>query len=402
MAQGELDFRLEVSGGDELSSLVRAFNTMTQDLKEARTRALKTSRELMESYAEIKQRRRYMEIILQNVNAGIISFDRNGIIRTMNRAAESILKMSAASIIGKPYKMMLTQDQFQEFEEIRKDLARSAKGTIQRPVKMVVDEKELSLLVNFTLLRDNENRSLGIVIVFEDLTELEKIQRLAAWREVARRIAHEVKNPLTPIQLSAQRLRKRYLRALDEDTGAVLDKCTNTIIDQVEELKHLVNEFSNFARMPAPRLVPTRLEELARKVLVMYGEGHPSFEFKLDSEENLPEVFLDPDQVKRALINLLDNAVAALSSGGKITVRIGHQSSSSEIFISVIDTGTGIPHEERHRLFEPDFSRRPGGTGLGLAIVNSIMSDHNGRIEVEDNIPNGSKFTLFFPIDQAD
>ncbi|MEA1867285.1 MAG: ATP-binding protein, partial [Thermodesulfobacteriota bacterium] len=398
IALGDLNFSLEAKGKDELSSLVRAFNIMTQDIKEARRRTEETSRQLRKSYGELEQRRRYIEIILQNITAGVISTDRQGFVTLMNKSASSILDMSSDQVIGKPYLQLLTKDQAKEFEEIRQELSLSPKGTLQRPIRMEIKEKTLSLLASFTILRDQDERSLGVVIVFDDLTELEKIQRLAAWREVARRIAHEVKNPLTPIQLSAQRLRKKYLDKLDDEARLVFDKCTNTIISQAKELKHLVDEFSNFARMPAPRLLPTRLVGLTDDVLSLYRDGHPNIKFKLDVQEGLPDALLDPDQIKRALINLLDNAVASLPDGGEINIQITYNTDVNEICLSVSDTGPGISPEDLPRLFEPYFSKRKGGTGLGLAIVNSIVADHNGRILVEDNIPSGARFVLIFPI----
>ncbi len=398
IALGDLDFSLEDRGRDELSSLMQAFNTMTQDLKEARRRAEEASRQLRKSYAELEQRRRYIEIILQNVTAGVISIDRQGIVTLMNRSAESILDISSSEIVGRPYSQLLTENQARDFEDIRQELTVSPRGTLKRSIHMVVKGKTLSLLVSFTILRDQEGRSLGVVVVFDDLTELEKIQRLAAWREVARRIAHEVKNPLTPIQLSAQRLRRRYLDGLDDDARAVFDRCTNTIISQVRELKRLVDEFSNFARMPSSRPRLTRLGDLVDNVLTIYRDGYSNILFRLDVQKGLPETMLDPDQIKRALINLLDNAVASMPGGGEIGIKITYNRDREEVCLEVSDTGIGIPPESLPRLFEPYFSRKKGGTGLGLAIVNSIVADHNGHIEVEKNVPKGTKFLLFFPV----
>jgi two-component system nitrogen regulation sensor histidine kinase NtrY len=396
VALGDLDFKLESKGKDELSSLVQAFNIMTQDLKEAKRRTEETSRQLRKSYAEMEQRRRYIEIILENVTAGVISINRQGVVTLMNKSAANILNMSPEDIIGKPYLQLLTKDQAKEFEKIRQELSLSQKDKLQRSIRMEMKDKTLSLLVNFTILRDQDERSLGVVIVFDDLTELEKIQRLVAWREVARRIAHEVKNPLTPIQLSAQRLRKKYLDKLDDEAKVVFDKCTNVIISQAIELKHLVDEFSNFARMPIPRLRPTRLDYLTDDILAVYREGQPKIEFNLNVQENLPDALLDPDQIKRALINLLDNAVASMPDGGRIDIQIKYNTDKNEIYLIVSDTGSGILPEDLSRIFEPYFSKRKGGTGLGLAIVNSIVADHNGRIMVENNIPKGTKFVLSF------
>ncbi len=402
VAQGDLDFRLEAEGRDELSSLVRAFNTMTQDLKEARGRAEQASLGLKNSYDELERRQRYIEIILQNVAAGVISIDRQGIITTMNRSAEAILGYSAEQLIGTSYRELLSPVQVEEFDTIRAELNHSPSGTVHRSIRFPVGDKTLSLVVSFTVLRDQDDRSLGVVVVFDDLTELEKIQRLAAWREVARRIAHEVKNPLTPIQLSAQRLRKRYLERFDGNDHQVFDRCTSTIVSQVEELKRLVNEFSSFARMPAPRFVPTDVARLVDEVIPIYQESRKDITFQRIYGPDLPKADMDPDQVKRAVINLLENAAASMPDGGAIAVEVGSDSEGgrNEVFIRVSDTGPGIPPEDRPRLFEPYFSRRKGGTGLGLAIVNSIVSDHGGRIRVAGNHPHGTVFELRFPVVQ--
>lgn len=410
IAQGDLDFSLETRGKDELNSLVRAFNTMTQELKEAKRRAEKASLELKRSYRELEQRQRYIEIILQNVATGVISIDRTGIVRTMNRSAELILGISANEIVGKPYFELLTPIQAQEFDQIRRDLISSSKGLVQRPMRIKVGDKDISLIVTFTVLRDQNGRSHGVVVVFDDLTELEKIQRMAAWREVARRIAHEVKNPLTPIQLNAQRLQRKYSDRFDSEEKAVFQRCLNTIVNQVEELKRLVNEFSSFARMPRLRPRPTDLKALAEEVAFMYKESHPKFEFQvLVKDDELPLIEADPDQLKRALINLVENAVYAMPDGGTVSITLTTSSTNSpapapqsaseqdEVVIEVSDTGLGIPKEDRSRLFEPYFSKRKGGTGLGLAIVNSIVTDHGGKITVEENVPSGTKFIIRLP-----
>ncbi len=410
IAQGDLDFSLEARGKDELNSLVRAFNTMTQELKEAKRRAEKASLELKRSYRELEQRQRYIEIILQNVATGVISIDRTGIVRTMNRSAELILGISADEIVGKPYSELLTPIQAQEFDQIRRDLISSSKGLVQRPMRIKVGDKDISLIVTFTVLRDQNGRSHGVVVVFDDLTELEKIQRMAAWREVARRIAHEVKNPLTPIQLNAQRLQRKYSDRFDSEEKAVFQRCLNTIVNQVEELKRLVNEFSSFARMPRLRPRPTDLKALAEEVAFMYKESHPRCKFQvLVKDDELSIIEADPDQLKRALINLVENAVYAMPDGGTVSITLSTSSTNSqtpdpqsaseqdELVIEVSDTGLGIPKEDRSRLFEPYFSKRKGGTGLGLAIVNSIVTDHGGKITVEENLPSGTRFIIRLP-----
>jgi two-component system nitrogen regulation sensor histidine kinase NtrY len=275
--------------------------------------------------------------------------------------------------------------------------------------------------MSLTLLRDERQHYVGLVVVFEDLTEVLKVQRMSAWREVARRIAHEIKNPLTPIQLSAQRLRRRYADKLDGDAG-VFDECTSTIIRQVDELKTLVNEFSNFARLPAAKPRPSDLNAIAREALILYREAHRGIAFRFDEAADLPVIDLDPEQMMRVLINLLENAVAAIAGDGApavvpAPVPAGHAGAAGpagEIVVTtrwdrdrqvarleVADTGIGIPADIRPRLFEPYFSTKKTGTGLGLAIVSTIVADHNGYIRVKDHEPRGTRFVIELPAVRA-
>ncbi|HZV81714.1 MAG TPA: ATP-binding protein, partial [Geobacteraceae bacterium] len=253
------------------------------------------------------------------------------------------------------------------------------------------------LQVNLTLLKDDNGDFLGTVVVFDDLTNLIKAQRMAAWREVARRIAHEIKNPLTPIQLSAQRLRKRYLHNFTGE-DQVFDQSTQTIIKSVEELKTLVNEFSQFARMPAAQPAPCNLNELLTEATTLYSEAHRRIEFSLSQDSSIPELMLDRDQIKRVLINLLENAVASIEGSGTITVESNYNRELNIVTFAVSDSGHGIPREDKPRLFEPYFSTKKSGTGLGLSIVNTIITDHHGFIRVRDNEPKGTKFIIELPV----
>jgi len=237
---------------------------------------------------------------------------------------------------------------------------------------------------------------MGTVAVFDDLTQLFKAQRMAAWREVARRIAHEIKNPLTPIQLSAQRLRRRYLeRFSEEDT--VFDECTQMISRQVDELKNLVNEFSSFARMPTSRPTLNNLNDIVKEGLILYQEAHKEIKFTRALASDLPNASLDREQIKRVIINLLENAVAAIDGKGEIRVETVYNRDLQIITLSIADDGCGIPAEDKPRLFEPYFSTKKTGTGLGLAIVSTIIADHNGYIRVRDNIPQGARFIIELP-----
>ena len=240
---------------------------------------------------------------------------------------------------------------------------------------------------------------MGTVVVFDDLTQLLKAQRMAAWREVARRIAHEIKNPLTPIQLSAQRLRRRYLDRFSAD-DIVFDECTTMIIKQVDDLKNLVNEFSSFARMPASNPSLNNLNDVLNEALVLFQEGHKEIHFQLQTDPDLPAFSLDREQIKRVAINLLDNAVAAVNgnANGQITAETSFNKDLKIATLKISDNGCGIPAEDKPRLFEPYFSTKKSGTGLGLAIVSTIVSDHNGYIRVRDNEPQGTHFIVELPI----
>jgi two-component system nitrogen regulation sensor histidine kinase NtrY len=254
------------------------------------------------------------------------------------------------------------------------------------------------LLISLNVLRDDRGNYLGIVAVFEDLSEIEKAQRMAAWREVARRIAHEVKNPLTPIQLSAQRLKKRYGEKLDGSDGRVFQECTGMIIKQVEEIKRLVNAFSNFARMPTANPTPQDLNSIVEEALTLYKEAHKDVGFVFKKAGELPVFDLDREQMKRVMINLLDNAIEAINGEGKVSIKVDYDKALQLARIEVADNGRGITSENKMRLFEPYFSTKKQGTGLGLAIVSSIVTDHNGFIRVQDNKPRGVRFIIELPV----
>ena len=232
--------------------------------------------------------------------------------------------------------------------------------------------------------------------MLDDLTQVMKAQRMAAWREVARRIAHEIKNPLTPIQLSAQRLRKRYLSRFNDDEK-VFDECTEMIIKSVDELKNLVNEFSNFARMPAIQPEHNDLNDVIRETLTLYQEAHRGVRFIFTPDESLPQLKIDRVQIKRVVINILENAVAAMKEHGTIQISSCYDPELKMASFTIADDGPGIPNEDKQRFFEPYFSTKKSGTGLGLAIVSSIVSDHNGFVRVRDNEPRGACFIVELP-----
>jgi len=383
IAAGDLNFRIQMNAADEIGMLVQSFNQMTGDLQVSRS--------------ELEQRKKYMEIVLKNVAAGVISIDEKGMITTINTSAEQMLEVKGEEILEKRFSEVLAKEYVEQIERLLSGLKSSRNDSIERQLTVNLKGKSLFLLFNLTALKDEEGKPLGVVAVFDDLTELMKAQRMAAWREVARRIAHEIKNPLTPIQLSAQRLRKRYLEKLQED-GAVFDECTRTIVKQVEELKEMVNEFSNFARMPASTPTPNHLNEIIQETLILFKEARKQVHFNFIPQQDLPVFNMDRDQMKRVMINLVKNSLAAIEREGEIKIQTSYDPKLQMVRLEVSDDGCGIPDEEKGRLFEPYYSTKKTGTGLGLTIVNAIVTDHNGYIRVRDNKPKGTTFLIELPV----
>ncbi len=390
IASGDLDVHIEPAGDDELSVLVKSFNKMAEDLRKGRD-------ELIRMNLNLESRRKYMETILRNIAAGVLALDADKRISAINNSARVILGIEESEVVGRSFRDVLPEPSVAMINNALEELSRTEKEIVEQQVTLTLPSHVVTLLCFFSRLTDEDGRAMGLVLVCEDITYLLKAQRMAAWREVARRIAHEIKNPLTPIQLNAQRIRKKYMERLYPDTE-VLDRCTRTIIDQVEVLKNMVNEFSRFARMPAATLAPNDINELVREVVELYSEGNELTTFKVDLDRSLPFLAIDKEQMKRAIVNLMDNAVAAVAGEGEVTVRTRYDRGLSMATVEVSDNGPGIDPKDRERLFEPYFSRRPGGTGLGLTIVNTIVADHNGFVRVRDNKDKGVTFVIELPV----
>lgn len=396
VADGNLDVRIESHSDDEIGMLVQSFNRMTGDLR-AKQQALNVSNlELSRINQEIERRRRYMEIVLRNVAAGVISVDREGIVRTINKSAERLLNVSPETVLGQNFRNVIRDKHLEIVNESLRELTQSQHDSISRQIFLDVRGTRLALHLHLTMLRDEGGEVLGIVAVLDDLTQMMRAQRMAAWREVARRIAHEIKNPLTPIQLSAQRLRKRYLSRFSDDEK-VFDECTEMIIKSVDDLKNLVNEFSNFARMPAIQPEPNDINALIRETLTLYQEAHRGVAFSFVQDELMPLLTIDRDQIKRVIINVLENSVAAMGEKGSINLSSYYDAVLKMAVLTFADDGPGIPPEDKPRLFEPYFSTKKSGTGLGLAIVSSIITDHGGFVRVRDNKPRGAVFVIELP-----
>jgi two-component system nitrogen regulation sensor histidine kinase NtrY len=394
VAGGDLDVRLDYSSSDEFGHLVSSFNRMTADLKEMKRDLEETNRSLSTTYEELRRRTQFIEAILTNISTGVIVIDRHSRIAMINRVAERMLGIKTEKVLGKPYKEVIREEHFEAIRALSREVGEAAGRQVERQVDLEAGGKKISLRVSVTALQDDSGGYMGLVVAFDDLSQAMRLQKVLAWREVARRIAHEIRNPLTPIQLSAERMRKKYAAVHEGDPAFA--ECTQTILSEVGTLKHLVEEFTRFARMPAPVVKEGNLVEELRAVVETYRTAYPGIAWELEGEDG--SAWFDPFQIRRAVTNLLENAAAALDGKGTVTIRCVQEKEPGRVRISVADDGPGIPAADRDRLFEPYFSRKESGTGLGLAIVSAIASDHGGTVRVRDNEPRGSVFEIEFPV----
>jgi two-component system nitrogen regulation sensor histidine kinase NtrY len=394
VARGNLDVSLDYRSSDEFGTLVASFNRMTADLKAMKGNLEETNASLTRTYDELRRRTQFIETILHSISTGVIVIDRHGRIAMINKVAERLLRIPTDGAVGRMYREVLLEEHYEAIRSLYREAGESAKGQVERQVELVVGEKRIAFRVSLTALRDDAGEYMGLVAAFDDLSQTMRLQRVLAWREVARRIAHDIRNPLTPIQLSTERMSRKYAAAHAEDPAFA--ECTQAILSEVNTLKNLVDEFTRFARMPVPRREEGDLHQEIRNVVDTYRTSHPGilWEFR---QEGPPRVWFDPFQIRRAVTNLLDNAAAALEGQGSVTVTCTHDDASGKARIEVADDGPGIPPADRDRLFEPYFSRREGGTGLGLAIVSAIANDHGGSVRMRDNTPRGSIFEMEFP-----
>jgi two-component system nitrogen regulation sensor histidine kinase NtrY len=394
ITQGDLESRIEIEADDEIGLLVKSFNQMTKDLK-------KSKNSLEEANINLEQRRKYMETVLRNVSAGVISVEKGGMITTINRAAETMFDIKSEKVLFQNYRDLMIPEHLSLVDEFLQEMKENNESLLEKQLEVMLKDKALTVLLTITTIQDEEGNDSGIVVVFEDLTQLQKAERAAAWREVARRMAHEIKNPLTPVQLSAQRLQRKYGDKLGEE-GSVFKECTQTIIDQVEVLKNLVNEFSRYARMPVTSLTPNDLNAVVAEAVLLFQDAHKDIAFEFKSDERLPKFDLDAEQINRVMINLLDNAVAAINKkNGRIEITVSYDEQHRKATVAVADDGAGVPSSNKRKVFEPYFSTKKFGTGLGLAIVNSIISDHHGQVSVADNNPTGTIVSFQLPVSEV-
>jgi two-component system nitrogen regulation sensor histidine kinase NtrY len=390
VADGDLDHRVDVAADDELGVLVESFNRMTEELRDSQLLLEAKNEELVRINQRLDGERGLISTVLKNVAAGVISVDGEGRVSTCNDAALAMLHQQESDLLGRPL-----EDAWGDPERAKlRELHRRARGRTRREVQLRLGGEWKTLEVGITPLQDGEGAPTGHVIVLEDLTELIQAQKLATWNEAARRVAHEIKNPLTPIRLSAERLLKKY-REGDPGLGSALEDGVKTIVREVASMKQMVDEFSRFARMPRPQPIEVDLEELMRETLQLYREVKPGVELAWTVTSEARRARFDKEQLRGVLINLLDNAVEATPAPGSVDVRAF--GSNGSVVLQVRDSGPGIPAEAKEKLFLPYYSTKGRGSGLGLAIVHRVVTDHGGTIRVEDNRPNGTVFTIELP-----
>jgi len=397
IAQGDLSFRIKVKASDELGILVNSFNKMTEDLQAGKTQLDEVNRSLSVSNLELDQRRTYIETVLQNIGTGIISLDRDDRVTTVNYAAEQIFQIRHQDIRGK-----FARDAFQALNLhpimlLMEEMDHRQSKLVQRDLQIEVQGMARTVSISITQLQSEVEDDLGKVMVVEDLTELIKAQKAAAWQEVAQHIAHEIKNPLTPIQLSAQRMRKKHAEK-SEDFPQVFEESTTTIMNEVSSLKQLVDEFSRFARLPAPQFSRQNIHSMLQEVILLYQGAHRGLKIETQLDSSIPPLNLDREQFRRVFVNLFENAVEATQGRGHLWINSLLDKTNKKANITIADDGPGILPGDQDKLFLPSFSRKKTGTGLGLAITHRIVTEHNGNIKIANREPHGTQVVLELPI----
>ena len=403
ISKGNLGYRVAARADDELGRLVQSFNAMTRQLEENRHALEQAARDLQKANRELEERTHTTEAILSNIPTGVISLDRQGQITQVNATVERMLgpeKVKSARTLADLFSP-------EDAREVSRLLRRAARqGVITRQIELEVAGRRVSIALTISSVRAPHG-PVGTLLVLEDLSELLRAQKATAWQEVAQRIAHEIKNPLTPIQLSTDRIRRLIERAapnvVSEDLVNAVTESASLVSREVETLKHLVDEFGSLARFPASRPVPSPLNPIVEKALNIFDGRLDGITLYRDLAPDLPPVQADAEQLKRAVVNLIDNAAEALERSAlkEIRVRTGLDAERDVVELVVADSGPGIPPEAKERLFLPFFSTKRRGTGLGLAIVSRIVAEHNGTIRVEENQPTGTRFVIELPADRA-
>jgi two-component system nitrogen regulation sensor histidine kinase NtrY len=390
VSRGNLKVKVEDPASDELGILIDSFNQMVTDLREGQ-------KNIAQKTSELEARKQYIETILENIITGVVTLDSKGIINTMNPSAREMLALSEKNLIGKSYKDVLSHE---KYREILKNIQLGLKNRYElseKEVNINLDGQNTTILLTLSPLRQPNNKFSGMIMVLDNLTQLINAQKIAAWKEVAQRVAHEIKNPLTPIQLSAERIIKN-LRKKDQNSHVVIKEGAKTILEEASTIKSLADEFSNFARMPSVKFESADIHQIIDQTISPFKGIFPEIEFDVLLSADVPSPLqIDPEQMKRVYINLIDNAIDAMKKKGEIRIQTSFDKNQQRVKIEISDSGPGISIRDKEKLFLPDFSTKKKGTGLGLAIVNRIIKEHNGSITVENNQPHGAKFIIQIP-----
>jgi two-component system, NtrC family, nitrogen regulation sensor histidine kinase NtrY len=405
ISRGNLDYRVAVPAADELGDLVRSFNRMAEELESTRHQIVASGQELSAANAELEHRRRHMETILESIPTGVLSLDANLRVTHVNNALLRLLRPSeepvhlTATLIGASLRDLFPADVLEDLDPLLRRADRM--GTTTTQLEFSMHRERLNAAVTVAVLQHKTLR-VGYVLVFEDLSDVLHAQRQAAWREVARRVAHEIKNPLTPIALSAERIMRHLGRSKHVDAGSaeVVRSCAQTIASAVETVRSLVNEFATLARFPASEPKPADINSIADNALSMFNGRLDGIRLRTSFSTHLPKIMADSEAIKRAIANLVDNAAEAVQASmvKEIEISTALVASRDAVEISVADSGEGVTQETKERLFLPYFSTKKRGTGLGLAIVSRIVEDHHGSIRVEENHPTGARFVIELPV----
>jgi two-component system nitrogen regulation sensor histidine kinase NtrY len=401
IASGDLDYRVEAASSDELGILVGSFNEMTKDLKQSKEELEQANRDLQLTNLEIERRRRYTETLLSNLSSAVVSLDANGKVTTINPSARNLLELPSRGQVGKHWRDVLGSEELAPLRKLIEDYFGASAPGAATDMELRLGEQILHLSATITPVRHTDKALRGTLIVLDDLTQLVRAQRTSAWREVAQRIAHEIKNPLTPIQLSAERILKK-IRDGEGDFRELISECTETIIQETGSLKSMVDAFSSFARMPPISRVRTNINTILDNAVSIYRsaqDGRNGFRIVKHLDKETPEFDLDPDLLKMAFVNIINNAIDAMEGRGKLLISSTFDAEKKRVMVEFTDDGPGIPAEVKDKLFLPYFSTKKKGTGLGLAIVHRIVTDHNGTISVSDVQPHGARFAIELPVD---
>ncbi|MCX6556537.1 MAG: ATP-binding protein [Candidatus Aminicenantes bacterium] len=391
IAKGNLDVRIDYAAKDEFNTLINEFNRMAFDLRENRDK-------LNRRTIELRHRRSIIETIMKNITSGVMALNSKGEIMALNPEAARMLSLDVETVMRKNFTNVISETIYKDIHLMIGKAFETRFKLIEKEIDIKLQGRVINLAVKITQLRNPiNNRFSGLLVVFTDLTELIKAQRLLVWREVAKRIAHEIKNPLTPIQISSQRI----LRSLDQPADkfrAIVEDSLHIITQEFDSIRSLAEEFANFARLPEIKFTQGDINEILEKMLATYTSIYQNVQFKAKLDAALPPlVKLDVEQIKRVFVNILDNALEIIGKEGEIEIFSRYNGESKFVTIEIADNGPGISDEDKQKVFLPYFSKKSSGTGLGLAIAHNIIEEHNGLISVVDNEPHGARFIIELP-----